>query len=174
MEPSERLRWAVDVLEVRPADRLLEVGCGHGVAVSLVSERLETGGITAIDRSSKMIEMATRRNREHVQSGRARLLACRLEDVDLGVERFDKIFAFNVARFWLQPVETFGALRPHVARGGAVYLFGDARHLGPERAAELPEHLSDRVRAAGFSVERALYRELRPVPVACVIGRPAT
>lgn len=66
---SERFVWAVDTLEVRPADRLLEVGCGHGVAVSLVCERLTTGTITAIDRSPKMIEMATRRNREHVDAG---------------------------------------------------------------------------------------------------------
>jgi ubiquinone/menaquinone biosynthesis C-methylase UbiE len=70
---SERFVWAVDTLEVRPADRLLEVGCGHGVAVSLVCERLTTGTITAIDRSPKMIEMATRRNREHVRSS-ARVL----------------------------------------------------------------------------------------------------
>src|SRR5215211_3536886 len=68
---SERFVWAVDTLEVRPADRLLEVGCGHGVAVSLVCERLTTGTITAIDRSPKMIEMATRRNRQHVDAGRA-------------------------------------------------------------------------------------------------------
>src|SRR5215203_4849544 len=65
---SERFVWAVDTLEVRPADRLLEVGCGHGVAVSLVCERLTTGTITAIDRSPKMIEMARRRNREHVDA----------------------------------------------------------------------------------------------------------
>src|SRR5215212_9299002 len=77
---SERFVWAVDTLEVRPADRLLEVGCGHGVAVSLVCERLTTGTITAIDRSPKMIEMATRRNREHVDAGRAVLEAIALED----------------------------------------------------------------------------------------------
>src|ERR687886_2068652 len=68
---SERFVWAVDTLEVRPTDRLLEVGCGHGVAVSVVCERLTTGTISAIDRSPKMIEMAARRNREHVEAGRA-------------------------------------------------------------------------------------------------------
>ena len=96
---SERFVWAVDTLEVRPADRLLEVGCGHGVGVSLVCERLTTGTITAIDRSPKMIEMATRRNREHVDAGRAVLEAIALKDADLGNQRFDKVFAFNVAPF---------------------------------------------------------------------------
>src|SRR3954447_18995544 len=76
---SERFVWAVDTLDVRPADRVLEIGCGHGVAVSLVCERLTTGTITAIDRSLKMIEMATRRNRKHVDAGRAVLEAIGLE-----------------------------------------------------------------------------------------------
>src|SRR3954452_22513989 len=92
---SERFLWAVDTLEVRPADRLLEVGCGHGIAVALVCERLTTGTITAIDRSAKMIEMATRRNREHLDAGRAALEAIALEHADLDDRRFDKVFAFT-------------------------------------------------------------------------------
>src|SRR3989337_3855650 len=108
---SERFVWAVGTVEVRPADRLLEVGCGHGVAVSLVCGRLTTGTITAIDRSPKMIEMATRRNREHVEAGRAVLEAVALEDADLGDRRFDKVFAFHVASFWQQPEEGPRAVR---------------------------------------------------------------
>ena len=83
-KPSERFVWAVDTLALEPADRVLEVGCGHGVAVSLVCERLTSGRITAIDRSKKMIEMAARRNREHVAGGRAVLKAAALEKADFG------------------------------------------------------------------------------------------
>src|SRR5687768_17742451 len=96
-KPSERFVWAVDTLALEPADHVLEVGCGHGVAVSLVCERLTSGRITAIDRSKKMIEMAARRNREHVAGGRAVLKTVALEKADFGDERFDKVFAFNVA-----------------------------------------------------------------------------
>jgi SAM-dependent methyltransferase len=169
---SERFVWAVDTLEVRPADRLLEVGCGHGVAVSLVCERLTTGTITAIDRSPRMIEMATRRNREHVDAGRAVLEAVALEDADLGDRRFDKVFAFNVAPFWQRPEAALGAVREHLARDGAVYVFWDARHSAPERARDLGNALADRLREGGFSVDRVLVEDLRPVPAVCAMGRP--
>ena len=167
---SERFVWAVDTLEVRPADRLREVGCGHGVAVSLVCERLTTGTITAIDRSPKMIEMATRRNRERVDAGRAVLEAIALEDADLGDRRFDKIFAFNVAPFWQQPEAALGAVRGHLARDGR-HLLGRA----PLRAGASPgpgNELADRLREGGFSVDRVLVEDLRPVPAVCAMGRP--
>ena len=170
---SERFIWAVDALEIRPTDSLLEVGCGHGVAVSLACERLTTGTITAIDRSAKMIEMATRRNREHIDAGRAVLGATALEDADLGDRRFDKIFAFNVAPFWLQPEAAVDAVHGHLATDGTVYIFWDARHSAPERARDLGRELADRLREGGFSVNRVLVEDqLRPVPAVCVIGRP--
>jgi len=55
---SERLRLVVEQLDLRPDHRILEIGCGHGVAATLVCERLETGHLTAIDRSPRMIEAA--------------------------------------------------------------------------------------------------------------------
>jgi trans-aconitate methyltransferase len=172
--PSERLVWAVETLTLDPADHVLEVGCGHGVAVSLVCERLTGGRILAIDRSKKMIEMAARRNREHVAAGRAVLKTTALEQADLGEERFDKVFAFNVAPFWLQPEQALGILRRHLAPGGAVHVFWDARHTQSGRARDLADALSERIRLAEFSVEQVLVKDLRPVPAVCVVARPAS
>src|SRR3954467_414559 len=145
-KPSERFVWAVDTLALAPADRVLEVGCGHGVAVSLVCERLTSGRITAIDRSEKMIEMAAQRNREHVAGGRAVLATAALEEADFGDERFDKVFAFNVAPFWLAPREALGIVRQHLAPDGTVYVFWDARHSRSDGGRDLADRLSERIR----------------------------
>lgn len=166
---SERFVWAVETLELEPGDRVLEVGCGHGVAVSLVCERLgPRGRITAIDRSQKMISAATRRNRLHIESGRAVLEAVALEDADLGRQRFDRVFAFNVAPFWLEPSEALEIVRAHLAPSGAVYVFWDARR---QSGADLGERLSERLLQGGFAIDRVLFKQLKPVPAVCVIGR---
>jgi SAM-dependent methyltransferase len=89
---SDRLRSIVDGLGIEPDDRVLEIGCGHGVAATFVCERLEGGRLTAVDRSSKMIEAARRRNAAHVEAGKAEFLVASLEDLDLGGRRFDKVF----------------------------------------------------------------------------------
>jgi SAM-dependent methyltransferase len=165
----ERLVWAVETLELKPSDHVLEVGCGHGIAVSLVCERLgPRGRLTAIDRSQKMIAAAKRRNRLHVESGRAVLEAMALEDAELGAQRFDSVFAFNVAPFWLEPNDALEVVREHLAPGGALYVFWDARrHTG----ADLGKLLSARLRQGGFAIERVLVKKLQPVPAVCVIGR---
>jgi SAM-dependent methyltransferase len=166
---SERFVWAIETLNLDPGDSVLEVGCGHGVAVSLVCERLGPGGrITAIDRSPKMIAVARRRNRLHVESGRAVLEAVALEDADFGDQRFDVVFAFNVAPFWLEPKQALKVVREHLAPSGAVYVFWDARR---QNGSDLGERLGERLLLGGFAIERVLVKKLKPVPAVCVIGR---
>jgi ubiquinone/menaquinone biosynthesis C-methylase UbiE len=98
---SERLRRVVDRLDVRPGERVLEIGCGHGVAATYVLER--GARLTGIDRSPKMIEAATRRNATYVEAGRAEFLVAQLEELDLGDRRFDTIFAVRVRSFHADP-----------------------------------------------------------------------
>jgi ubiquinone/menaquinone biosynthesis C-methylase UbiE len=93
---SERQRRAVEELDIQPGDRVLELGCGHGVAASLVCNKLGPGGhLTAIDRSPKMIEVASSRNAEHVAAGRATFLCTTFEEAHFGDQRFDKVFGIH-------------------------------------------------------------------------------
>jgi ubiquinone/menaquinone biosynthesis C-methylase UbiE len=117
---SERLRKVVDELNIEPGDRVLEIGCGHGVAAGYVCERLEGGRLTAVDRSPKMIEAARRRNAEHVAAGRAEFFVSKLEDLALGERRFDKVFAVRVGLFHREPERASALVEPWLAPGGTI------------------------------------------------------
>lgn len=166
----ERLAWAVDVLDPGPADRVLEIGCGTGVAVSLVCERLSDGRITAIDRSEKMIARAERRNRAHVDAGRAAFRTVALRDFDPDGRRFDRVFAIDVNVFWRKPARELDVVRKLLAPGGALHLFhqppvtGKTRRIADDASAILREH--------DYEIEDVRYKEMTPAPAVCIVTRP--
>jgi SAM-dependent methyltransferase len=166
-----RHRWAVETLAVMPDERLLEVGCGHGVAVSLICEQLTSGTITAIDRSPAMIERAAERNREQVDSGKAVFHAAALDRADFGDERFDKVFAFNVSLFWKHPAHALAAVRKLLTPTGTLYLFHQppAWKEPPDRFAA---RLSEILRADGFAVADVVVQELDPAAAVGVVSHP--
>ncbi|MCG8923332.1 class I SAM-dependent methyltransferase [Lentzea sp. CC55] len=122
---SERLREVVGQLAIRPDDRVLEIGCGQGVAAAMVCRLLSTGTLTAVDRSTKMVEAATRRNAVYVASGKAEFLIASLEDMNLGDRRFDLVFAVRVGLFHRDPDRARELVRPWLAPGGRVLSFFD-------------------------------------------------
>jgi ubiquinone/menaquinone biosynthesis C-methylase UbiE len=122
---SERLRAIVDALPLTPEARVLEIGCGHGVAATYVCERLDGGRLTAVDRSEKMIAAARARNARHVEDGTAEFLVGRLEALDLGDRRFDVVFAVRVGLFHREPERAHALAGAWVAPGGSFHAVFD-------------------------------------------------
>jgi SAM-dependent methyltransferase len=166
---SERIAWAVDVLDIAPGDRVLEVGCGHGTAVSLVCERLDGGHITAVDRSPKMIAAARRRN--EACGDRARFVTASIEDAELGDEMYDKAFAVHVVALH-RSGQALDVVRDRLAPGGALYLFSGApgwRRLADARRAG--EELREALEGAAFTVSDVLAEDLSGSFVSAVVAR---
>ena len=169
---GERLAWPVSQLDVQPADRLLEVGCGHGVAVSLVCERLDGGTITAIDRSRKMVDIAAQRNREHVDAGTASVEVAAVEDADLGGERFDELFSANVNLFWRRPDFAVKTAKRLVAEGGMAFFFGQSMAEPPEPAMRASaEPLAAALERGGFASPRVWTTESAEHAFVCVAAQ---
>jgi ubiquinone/menaquinone biosynthesis C-methylase UbiE len=122
---STRLEAIVERLDVQPDERVLEIGCGHGVAASLVCERLDGGRLTAIDRSPKMIAAASRRNAVHIAAGKAEFLVGDLEDIDLGERRFDKFFAARVGLFHRESSRAHSLAERWLTPNGEIFAFYD-------------------------------------------------
>ncbi len=120
VRPSERLAWAAGIVAPRSTDRVLEVGCGHGVLVSLLAERVPDGEVVGVDRSASMTAAAGRRNTDAVAGGRVRLLSTRLTDADLGSTPFDVVVSFDVRAFWTPPAPEWDVVARVLAPGGRV------------------------------------------------------
>ena len=121
---SERLRGIVDGLGLGPGDRVLEIGCGHGVAATYVCERIgPPGRLVAVDRSPKMAAAAARRNAAF--AGTAEFVAGELETLDLGERRFDLIFAVRVGLFQREPARARALAERWLAPGGTLHVVFD-------------------------------------------------
>lgn len=166
----ERLRWAVELLDVRPGDRVLEVGCGRGVAATLICEQLQTGRLVAIDRSAKAIEAARLRNAAHVEAGRAVFRTVALADADFAGERFDKVLAVNVNAFWLGAEAELAVLRQALAPAGLVHLVYELP--GPEKRAPVLTRLRRTLAAEGFQVLAVRTPRNARLALCCVEARP--
>lgn len=118
----ERFTWSVSQLDVQSTDQILEIGCGHGIAVALICDKLMEGGITAIDRSAKMIAVAKCRNAAYVASDRAAFHTIALKDADFDAALFNKIFAINVNVFWQNPHQELIGIRQLLREDGRLFL----------------------------------------------------
>lgn len=140
----DRIRWAVDVLDPRPDERLLEVGCGPGVAASLVCARLTTGRLTAVDRSAVAVERTLRRCAEHVAAGRLEVVRATLDALD--VTGMDAAFSVDVNVFWTTgATRELAALHRALRPGGRLYVLygtgpGDGERVLTASAAAIAEH----------------------------------
>jgi SAM-dependent methyltransferase len=160
----------VDVLGVLPGERVLEIGCGRGVAIGLVCEAADAARVVGIDRSPAAVAAAEARNLAHVRSGRVRLVCAALADVSLE-ERFDRVFAVNVNVFWLGPARELAAVRRVLAPGGRLYLFYEPP--SPARLERAAEACTAFLRESGFAVDEVMRVELGTNLGLCIVAVPA-
>jgi SAM-dependent methyltransferase len=165
----ERLTWAVRKLGPRPRDEVLEIGCGTGVAASLLCERLGAGRLTAIDRSAAMVAAARRRNRACIAAGRAVIRRMALADADFDPDSFDRAFAVHVNVFWLRPAAELEVLRRILRPRGVLSLV--YQPPAASQIAKIAEACSGFLRAHGFADLRVDVEELRSTPAVCIAAR---
>lgn len=150
----DRIVWAVETLDIAPSDHVLEIGCGHGLAVPLVCEQLRRGTLTAIDRSPKMIAAAKKRNRALVAAGKVAFETVTLADARFERRRFSKIFAINVNLFWIDPAAELLMVGKWLRRSGAFYLFYEPP--SPAQVKPIAAKVARNLESGGFIVDRTI------------------
>lgn len=95
---SQRLLEIVDSLPLKNGIRILEIGCGTGVAAREIASRLDNIYILGVDRSQKAIEQAIKNSKTQIENGKLNFLQAKVEALELPKyeKEFDIAFAIRV------------------------------------------------------------------------------
>jgi SAM-dependent methyltransferase len=167
----QRNRWVVSLLDVRPTDRVLEIGFGPGVAIAELV-RAGAGRVVGVDHSGVMLRQASRRNAAAIRAGRVALLEAPVEQLPDGP--FDAVLAVNSLGFWPAAADRLAELRERLAPGGRIAIASQPRCPGATAATSrrAAEEVQSLLRNAGYAGMRTEVLPLDP-PVICVLATGA-
>ncbi|MEO3867880.1 class I SAM-dependent methyltransferase [Nonomuraea sp. B12E4] len=166
-----RNRWAVSLLDVRPTDRVLEVGFGPGIAIAELAGRATRGRVYGVDHSEVMVRQAGRRNAAAVRARRVELIHASADRLPGFDEPLDAILSVNSLGFWPDAVDHLRRLRGLLRPGGRIALTTQPRSPGADAGttARAARELQDLLARAGFTGFRVETLDLDP-PAACVLA----
>jgi ubiquinone/menaquinone biosynthesis C-methylase UbiE len=110
--------WTISLLDVRPADWVLDLGCGSGMAIQLLSAATTSRFVAGVDYSSVMVRQARRRNAAEIRAGRVVILHGDVSALPFPNGAFDRVTAVETFYFWPDPVACLQQARRVLRPGG--------------------------------------------------------
>lgn len=145
--------WVIDLLQVRPGDKVLEVGFGPGVGIQLLTSSASAGYVAGVDPSKEMVAQATTRNKKAIENCRVGLRYGSVASLPFTDNTFDKALAINSMQVWPEAVAGLREVRRVIKPGGKVAL-GFTPNSGQPNTG-----LAEMFTAAGFAKADVVERD---------------
>jgi ubiquinone/menaquinone biosynthesis C-methylase UbiE len=167
----QRNAWTVELLAIKPGERLFELGCGPGLAIKAALDR-GAGYVLALDHSQEMIREARQRCRQEERDGRAEFRTGGLGLLRPEDGRFDGAWMVNVAQFLPSRAEAFATIARALRPGGRLAVTHQPRPAGAQAvdAEKFAAMVKEEMSAAGFRDIAQHTLPLAPAPAVCVVG----
>lgn len=125
-------RILVGMLELSPADRTLDVGCGPGAAVRLAAEAVTSGEAVGVDRAEAMVEIARKRSTDYQN---VRYEVAPAESLPFDDGSFTVVWTAHSLHHWEDGPAGLAEMRRVLSEGGrGVVLEQDGKKHGLDEA----------------------------------------
>jgi protein-L-isoaspartate O-methyltransferase len=165
---------ALDALDLRPGQHVLEIGSGTGHALKEVSRRTSGGRVVGIDVSEVMVGLARRR----VSGARVEVQQHDITQHSLEAASLDRILSVHSIYFWRDPETVLAKLAAALRPGGKLVIAfrpdGDDipdRFRGPVYRFPRADHVEQRLRGLGLQTATTLSQAEAGVAI-LVAARP--
>src|SRR5215212_6520181 len=113
-------RWTIDLLNIQPDTRVLEIGFGPGVAIQHAAQQAVQGHVSGIDYSETMVQVARKRNASTIRNGLVDLTHGDVRSLPYGDEEFDRAFTIHCIYFWADPTACLREIRRVLRASGVL------------------------------------------------------
>lgn len=155
-----RFIWAHGLLNVKPEQHILEIGCGAGLMAVPIAAQLKKGTYTGLDQSKAMLAKAQKRHALVMENGKVSFIASALKAAGLPPAHYDIIIAFNLPFVWKNSPAEFEKIKQALKPEGKFFVFYQAPY-DITRDAALP--VKNILLQNGFAISKVHFQKLNPV-----------
>jgi ubiquinone/menaquinone biosynthesis C-methylase UbiE len=115
-------KTTVQLLEIKPTDRVLEIGFGGGGALDEMTELVERGLLAGIEVSDAVLKRGRKRFSNIISQGKMELKKGSSAKIPYEHGFFDKACAINCIYFWPNPVADLKEIRRVLKQNGMLII----------------------------------------------------
>jgi cyclopropane fatty-acyl-phospholipid synthase-like methyltransferase len=160
------------MMRLAPEMRVLEIGCGPGIALLRCAGAVTDGRIVGLDHSDTMIAQARARLSRAKLLERVDLVTGDVTRINTLGQTFDRVFSLNVVQFIEDKNSFFEAIHDVLAPGGMCFTTYQPR-LADNASAALASQtrqIVDAMQAAGFATVKTSTFDADGNEAVCISG----
>lgn len=133
--------WVLDLMELDNYDSVMDVGCGSGLTLRRIAERITGTGFTGLDYSMTAIKLSESTNAEFIKEGRSSFIQASVEKIPIEDNVFTKVISVESFYFWPDHVENLKEIKRVMKDGGKIFVACDIYD-----SPDLTEHEKDNIK----------------------------
>jgi ubiquinone/menaquinone biosynthesis C-methylase UbiE len=136
--------WGLSHITIKPADTILDVGCGGGRTISKLAIMANQGKVYGVDYSDVSIAIARKLNAGLMRQGRVEVREGTVSELPLDNEMFDLVTAVETHFWWPDIPLGMREIRRVLKPGGTLLIIAEVYRGAATRTAKLLEQYAPR------------------------------
>ena len=121
--------WGLGHISIKEGSEILDVGCGGGKAIKLLSSLTVNGKVFGIDYSNEMVQLSKELNNDSIKNGRVEILHGTVSSLPFEDKIFDLVTAFETYYFWPDLINDLKEIKRVLKPGGTLIMVNESyRH----------------------------------------------
>ena len=110
--------WALALLDIKKANKAIDIGCGGGRAVALLAKNYDIDKVYGLDYSDTSVKCSKRRNAKAIKEGKVEIIKGNVSCMPFEEESMDYAVSFESYYYWDNIIEDTKGIHKILKHGG--------------------------------------------------------